>query len=129
MKLNNTPETYICQLNKPENRKMLEHYAATKDKSSKTLVQYYKDLTNALIDTPAWGISGVNKMINELTIAVYATLYKEKEGKTSAYAHARRLLRTIDHFGKREAEAFYKGSYRLKPLITEAEFDELGLAA
>ena len=125
MKLNETITTYICQLNKPENRAMLEGYKARKNKSGEELACYYKDVIEALKHTPAWGISGVNKMVNELTVAVRATLNKEKKGKTSAYAHASKLLRTIDFYGNEKAISRYNGNYKLKPLLTDSELSEL----
>ncbi len=125
MKFNQVPSTYICQLNKTQNRAMLEGYSKRRDKSGAELARFYSDVTNALIDTPAWGVSGVNKMINALTLSVRATKNREKRGKTTAYAQANKLLSTIDHFGNKEANARYCGSYRLNPLLTADELLEL----
>ena len=125
MKFKDTPETYICQLGKPENRAVLENYKARRVKGGVELANYYKDVISMLINTPAWGVSGVNKMVNELTTKVRATLNKEKKGKTSAYAHAAKLLRDINYFSNEEAEPKYKGRYKLKPILTEAEFKQL----
>ena len=74
MKLNQVETTYICQLNKPENREMLEGYKQRRNKSGRELASLYRDVTGALINTPAWGVSGVNKMVNDLTTKVSATL-------------------------------------------------------
>jgi hypothetical protein len=64
-------------------------------------------------------------MLNELTASVRATLNKEKNGKTSAYAHATKLLRYIDFYGNTEAEARYNGRHKLAPLLTEEELQLL----
>lgn len=125
MKFNEVENTFICQLGKPEARRMLEAYAARKDKSFEELIRYYNDLIGALKNTPAWGVSGVNKMINELTESVRATLTHAKKGKTSAYAHAAKMLRYVDFYGNETATARYCGRYKLKPLITEEEFQQL----
>lgn len=125
MKFNEVENTYICQLNKPENRKMLEEYKARKDKSGAELARYYRDVVNALKGTPAFGVSGVNKMLNELTGKVRATLNRAKKGKTSAYAHAGWLLNQLEYFGNEEARAYYKGRYKLAPLLTDTELQQL----
>lgn len=125
MKFKEVESTYICQLNKPENRKMLEEYKARRDKSGAELARYYSDVVNALKDTPAFGVSGVNKMLNELTEKVRATLNRAKKGKTSAYAHAGKLLAIIDFYGNTEAEARYCGRYKLGHILTDVELDQL----
>jgi hypothetical protein len=116
--------TWISQLGKPQNRAMLEAYKARKDRSIEEFIKYYIDVINALINTPAWGVSGVNKMINELTDAVRATINYAKNGKTSAPAHANKLLSIIDFYHNEEAIARYCGRYKLKPLITEEELQQ-----
>ncbi len=125
MKFCEVETTFICQLGKPEARKMLESYKDRKDKSFEELVHYYHDIINTLRDTPAWGVSGVNKMINELSASGLATLTKAKKGKTSAYAHAGKLLAIIDFYGNTEAEARYCGRHYLKHVFTEAELTHL----
>jgi hypothetical protein len=125
MKFNQVETTYICQFSKPQNRAMLEGYKARRDKSGAELSRYYKDVLNVLKDTPAYGVSGVNKMLNELTAGVRATLNNEKRGKISAYAHANKLLYQLDYFGNNEAEARYKGRYELAPLLTNEELYRL----
>ena len=125
MKFCNVETTWISQLGKPQNRAMLEAYKARRDKSGAELARYYVDVVNALASTPAFGVSGVNKMLNELTAAVRATLNKEKKGKTSAYAHAGKLLNCIDFYSNEEAEARYCGRYKLKPLLTAEELQLL----
>lgn len=125
MKFCEVEQTFIGQLAKAHNRRMLEAYVARKDKSPEELTNYYKDLIRALYSTPAWGVSGVNKMINELTESVRATLTHAKKGKTSAYAHAAKMLRYIDFYGNETATARYSGRYKLMPLITEEEFQQL----
>ena len=125
MKYIEVENTFICQFGKPETRRMLEAYRDRKDKSYLELTNYYNDLIRALRNTPAWGVSGVNKMINELTESVRATLTHAKKGKTSAYAHAAKMLRYVDFYGNETATARYCGRYKLKPLITEEEFQQL----
>ena len=125
MKYREVENTFICQLGKPEARRMLEAYVARKDKSPEELINYYKDIVKALYNTPAWGVSGVNKMINELTESVRATLTHAKKGKTSAYAHAAKMLRYVDFYGNETATARYCGKYKLMSLITEDEFQQL----
>ena len=121
MKFYQVETTYICQFSKPENRKMLEQYRDRKDKSGKELANYYLDVIRVLQDTPAWNVSGVNKMVNDLTAKVRATLNKEKKGKTSAYAHAAKLLRDVDYFRNTEATVYYNGRYKLAPLLKTEE--------
>ncbi len=124
MKLNQVEATFICQLSKPQNKAMLERYRDHKDKSLIELMNYYGDIIKALINTPAWGVSGVNKMVNDLTDQVRATFNKEKKGKTSAYAHAGAMLRYIEFFGEQTATPRYCGRHKLMPLITEEEFQQ-----
>jgi hypothetical protein len=125
MKFNEVESTWIKQLGMPENRKVLEEFKARQDKSFEELTRYYRFITNALESTPAWGVSGVNKMINELTASVIATLTKAKKGKTSAYAHAGKLIAIIDFYGNTEAEARYCGRYKLGHILTDVELDQL----
>jgi hypothetical protein len=127
MKLKEVEQTYICQFNKPNNRAMLESYVARKDRSNKELINYYTDVINTLSNTPAWGVSGVNKMINELTDSVRATLTKAKCGKTSAYAHANKILNTINIFGNKQANAQYRGYHKLQPILTVEELEALDM--
>jgi hypothetical protein len=129
MVFNQVEATYICQLNKPENRKMLEEYKARKDGSKEELARYYKDVVNALRGTPAWGVSGVNKMINDLTEKVRATFIGAKRGKTSAFAHSGKMLRDIEYFGETEAKASYNGFHKLLPIITDEELERLAALA
>ena len=125
MKFNQVENTYICQLSKPQNKQMLEGYKARRDGSGAELARYYRDIISALKDTPAYGVSGVNKMLNELTDKVRATLIGAKKGKTSAYAHANMLLYKLEYFGNEEAKPCYKGNYKLAPLLTEDELQSL----
>ena len=107
MKFKDVEQTFVCQFSKPQNKVMLEGYVARRDKSGAELARYYMDIIGALANTPAWGVSGVNKMVNELTAAVRATLANEKKGKTSAYAHANKLLNYIKRFGCFVSKALY----------------------
>lgn len=125
MKFNEVENTWIKQLGMPENRKVLEEFKVRKDKSFEELTRYYRFIIGALECTPAWGVSGVNKMVNELTASVIATLTKAKKGKTSAYAHAGKLLAIIDFYGNTEAEARYCGRYKLGHILTDVELDQL----
>lgn len=122
--------TWVCQLNKPETRAMLERYRDNKDRSLHNLINYYRDIISALKDTPAWGVSGVNKIVNKLTDHVRATAEKAKAGKTSAYAHAGKLLNDIDHWKDLECESNeFVRTHWLKPIITEEELQQLELLA
>ena len=123
--------TFISQLAKDQNRAMLEAYRDRDDKSPEELIRYYKDIINTLKDTPAWGVSGVNDMINKLTDRVRATLTHAKNGKTSAPAQAKSMLRYIDYFGDREVSGRGGQRCKLNPIITEEELQQLlsGVAA
>ena len=125
MTLNQIESTFICQLSKPENRKLLEEVAARKDSSNAAFVRYYKDFVSMLINTPAWGVSGVNKVVNELRDAVIAKLTNAKKGKTTAWAHAKKMLNKIDHFGNEEAKPYHKEKCALKPILTDEDLLEL----
>ncbi len=129
MKFNEVERTWIKQLGMSENRKVLEEFKARKNKSFEELARYYRFVIGALRSTPAWGVSGVNKMVNDLTASVIATLTKAKKGKTSAYAHAGKLLAIIDFYGNTEAEARYCGNYKLGHILTEVELNQLLEAA
>lgn len=122
-------KTFICQLNKPDNKKFLMDFAARKDSSCTELVRYYKELINRLSTTPAWGVGGVNKMLNELRAAVVAKLTNAKKGKTTAWAHAKKMLNCIERFGNEEAKPYYKEKRVLIPPLTDEELLELLLNA
>ena len=121
--------TFICQLNKPDNKKFLMDYAVRRDSSCVELVRYYKDIISRLSGTPAWGVSGVNKMVNELRDSVVAKLTNAKKGKTTAWAHAKKMLAYIEHFGEQEAKPYYKEKCVLVPPLTDEELLELLLKA
>lgn len=123
MRLIDVEQTYICQCNK--HRDILEKYAANKNDTFKDLLKYYKDIQLMIINTPAYGVSGVNKMLNELTNAVNATRNHEKKGKTSAHAHANKILNLIRMKGNEEADFRYKGNYKLEPVIPISELDKM----
>ena len=125
MKFYEVEQTWICQLGKATNRAMLQGYIDRSDKSLEEFVRFYFDVINALKDTPAWGVSGVNKKINELTDLVRATAIHAKKGKSSAPAQAKKLLNHIDFRCKEEAEVRYCGNHKLKPLFTIEEFQQL----
>jgi hypothetical protein len=125
MKFYEVETTFVCQLGKAKNRAMLEAYKDRNDRSPGEFVRYYIAVINALATTPAWGVSGVNKMINELTASVRATISHAKNGKSSAPAHAASMLRYIDHFSYAEAEARYCGRHKLQPLLTAEELQQV----
>jgi hypothetical protein len=122
MKFNQVETTYVCQLNKPENRALLERYKNNKDKSVSLFITYYKDIISMLSDTPAWGVAGTNEMINELTYKLRATINKAKKGTTSSFAHAGKLLNKIDFFKDQIATPRYNRC-ELKSLLTEEELN------
>jgi hypothetical protein len=127
MTLNQVEGTWICQLNKPENRAMLEGYKQRRIKAGAELANYWRDINNALINTPAWNVSGVNKMLDELATGIRATLAHAKRGKISAYAHAGQLLFKIDSLGSNEVVdgKYYPRTYACPPVITEEELQTL----
>lgn len=129
MKFNEVESTFVCQLGKVQNRAMLEAYRDRKDRSPGEFVRYYVDIINALANTPAWGVSGVNKMVNELTASVRATINHAKKGKSSAPAHAASMLRYVDFYSDVEAEARYCGRHKLQPLLTVEELQQFLVAA
>ena len=126
MTLKELDTTWIGQLSKKTNRKTLENFRDSGDRSPKQLACFYTFLVRALINTPAWGVNGVNKMMNETTTAVRATLNKAKKGKTSAPALARKLISTIDYCGDKIAtNDSYRGRYKLEPILTPEEVEIL----
>jgi hypothetical protein len=127
MTLKQVESTWICQLNKPENRAMLEGYKQRRLKTGTELANYWRDIIAALIDTPAWDVSGVNKMLTELAAGVRATLTHAKRGKISAYAHAGQLLYKIDSLGNNEVayDKYYQREYNCPPVLTDDELRAL----
>lgn len=122
-------KTFICQLNKPDNKKFLWEVAAHRDGSNTALVRYYKEIISRLSSTPAWGVNGVNKMVNELRASVVAKLTNAKTGKTTAWAHAKKMLAYIEHFGENVAKLYCKEKHELIPPLTDEELLELLLNA
>lgn len=125
MKFYEVEQTWICQLGKTANKAMLQSYVDRNDRSPEEFVRFYFDVISALKDTPAWGVSGVNRKINELTDLVRATVTHAKKGKSSAPAQANKLLNHINFRCNEEAEARYCGNYELKPLLTIEELQLL----
>lgn len=123
MKLIDVEQTYICQCNK--HKDTLERYAANKNDTYTDLLKYYKDIQLILRNTPAYGVSGVNKMMNELKHAIEATRDNAKKGKTSAHAHANKILNLIKMIGNDEADCKYKGNYKLESPIPIEELDKM----
>lgn len=123
MTMTQVPGTYVGQLSRPENLAMLKAYAQSKDKSPVLLVQYYRDIVNALKGTPAWDKPKTNQMINELTYSVRATIAGEKKGRTSAGAHARRMLNKIEYCSKMPARGNAWKVCPLEPILTDEEIE------
>lgn len=119
-------QTYICQLGKPENRTVLHDFVNRRDGSPAELARYYRAIVSMLQGTRAWGVAGVNKMINELTDKVKATYAHAKKGKTTAYAHANQLLYKIDTFADEEAGFHgYHERVKLMPLVSDEVLDAM----
>ena len=125
MKNNEVPQMWICQMNKPDNKAFLKEVAERKDSSCEELVRYYKEIIRRLINTPAWGVNGVNKMVNELRGSVIAKLTNAKKGKTTAWAHAKKLLNRISDYGEQDAAPCYRVKCNLIPPLTDEELLEL----
>lgn len=125
MKLIETEKTWICQLGKPENKKVLEEFKARRDGSPEESVRYYQFIRDALEGTPAWKVSGVNKMFNELTAGTIAKLTNAKSGKTSAFSHANSLLNSINYHGNDEAKPVRKENFKLGRVLSDLELSQL----
>lgn len=120
MKFKDIEKTYICQLNKPANRAMLEYYKQQRTKSQALWADFWRDLVAALIDTPAWNVSGVNKMLMEVSEIIRAHLTGAKKNRISVYAFAGQLLHKIDLYKDREApKGFFQRTHRCPPVVTE----------
>jgi len=128
MKLKDCPSTYICQFSKSVANEELMRYKERRDSSTEELVRYYSFVINTLKHTPAWNVSGVNKMVNDLTDRVRAKLNgANRKGTTTAFAHAGKILYIIETFGEKDSSSTprYRGHYKLKPIITEEEINDL----
>ena len=88
--------TWVCQFNKPENKAKLKMYKNDKDRSLKKLIEYYRWVISVLINTPAWGVSGVNKIVNELTDAAVLTTSSDTGDQTIQNAQ-RKVNATSDY--------------------------------
>lgn len=124
LKLCEVPTTWIHWLSKPENMDRLVEYANCGDKSPAKLGECYTFLVCTLQPTPAWNVSGVNKMINEVGDGAIAVLERRKKGKTSAPAVAKKLLASIKWYGQTKADPHYYGNYKLR-LLTPQQLDAL----
>lgn len=127
MKLIELASTYLHHINKPENRAILEEFSRRRDGSGAELVRYYLALTNMLHNTPAWGKPGVIAMLNELCTAMRAVLNHAKSGKTTAYAHANKLLNKLKYFADQEASGHYAVATEPFQALSEAELRQLAL--
>lgn len=127
MKIIELESTYLCQINKPENRAILEEFIRRRDSSGAELVRYYLALTNMLRNTPAWGRPGVIAMLNELCAAMRAVLNHEKRGKTTAYAHANKLLNKLKYFANQEVSGRYAVVTEPFQALSETELLQLAL--
>ena len=125
MTCNQVEHMWVCQLGKPENRKKLKEYVDNSDSSKEELVRYYRDFISMLINTPAWGVNGVNKVVNELRAAVVATLTDANSGKTTAWAHAKKMIRQIDYHSTRQVKPYYNRRYKLVAPLTDEELLQL----
>lgn len=125
MRLKEIERTYVCQFAKYGARRKLWGFARRGDRNPAELVRYYEFVTSTLMGTPAWGVSGVNKMVNALTESLKAVRDHAKSGKTSAPAHAKKLLWLIYAFGDKETSARYRGRHKLKPILTADELAEI----
>lgn len=126
----NIPTTWMYHLNKPENRKILEDIKDSGDRSPEQLVYLYKFVRDTLKPTECWNVSGVNKLLNEMTAEVKATLTNAKSGKSSAPTRARKLLGTIAYCGVEEAtDERKKRSHWLQPVLTDEELEQMLLGA
>jgi hypothetical protein len=126
LKLCQIPSTWIYHFCKPENLKKLEGFAANKKDDVEDFVNFYYWVISVLEGTPAWGVSGVNRKINEITDALYATLTNAKNGTSSAHGQAGKLLNIIKFH--KDKIATPKSTYdrcELKPLLTNEEINEL----
>lgn len=117
--------TYICQLNKPQNRAVLEGYVKRHIKGKEEFSNMYLDVINMVKHTAAWGKPGTNKMLNKLTNYVTATLHDAKSGKSSAFKQAADLLNSVDWHVNMTAISKYAPPCKLIPLLTEKEINEL----
>ena len=117
--------TYVGQLNKPTNKATLEWYVKEGDRSPHTFASYYFWLIGALQDTPAWGKPKTITMVNELTRSVRATLTGAKTGKSSAPAHANKMLNKIAWCSKKPATGNTWGTEELEPLLKPDEVERL----
>ena len=125
MKVKDLETHWICQLSKLDTYKTIECFVNSTIKTYVGLHDYYITIISALCHSPAWGYSSTNRLVNELTDACRAVLNHEVSGKTSAPAHARKLLRIIKHRGEEEITKSYTGNCELKPLLSIAELDKL----
>lgn len=127
--LTEVPTTYVHYLNLPVNRALLESYINSGDRSPETFARYYFDIIAILQNTLAWGKPKTNQMINDLTCKVRATVAgAKKKGKSSAVAHAKVLISTVDWCAKAPASGGYWTHVELVPLLTRDEVDQLLLS-
>lgn len=125
MKYRHVEQTYICQLGKPAAYRQLKSFARSSDKSIEEYARFYKFVRDTLLHTPAWGVTGVNKLVNKLSSSIRATANHEKTGKSSAPAQAKKLKSMVDYFANLECEAYYNGRCALEDVLSDAELDAL----
>lgn len=129
MKLINMEGTYACQLNKPANRIILEHFATDKDKDVKKFSRLFLWLIATLRGTPAWNKPKTNYKIREIKDKLEATLAGAKRGTSSGYAVAGDLIRIINYC--RYADAEFSQAPRVNPGVPsdleqfEAELEKM----
>lgn len=116
---------YLTQLGKPNNYARLKAYMEDKDKSGAKFAQYTLDLFDMLRGTAAWGKPGTNKMLNEVLKHARAIMNKAKTGKTSAHAHASKLISSINYHKNKQASVNHWTPVMLLPELSEEELQLL----
>ena len=97
MKMIDLPGTYVCQLNKPANRLVLEAFKEDKDKDVKKFIRLFLWLTATLRETPAWNKPKTNIELRKIKEKLEATIAGAKKGTSSGYAVAGYLIGKIEY--------------------------------
>lgn len=124
-KYKNIEQTYICQFCKPQNFETLKRFAESTDKSPAATIEYYGWVRDVLMNSKAWGISGVNGFFNKLTEQVVGALTHKGRRRTTAGTHARATLATVERFKDKDCVARYAGHYALGPVYSNEELESL----
>lgn len=123
MLMKDVDRTWIHWLGLPENKEILKGFKNRKDKSIEEYARFILFLFDTLIDTPAYGVAGVNEMLNEQTHMFAATRDQAKRGKSSASAQANTLLYKISYFENEEAKPHYNRC-KLNLSVTREELQQ-----